>query len=136
MTLDNCIFPFPIKAPTENPYFHALQQESKQQVEGGPIWSVWKILALRKGLWTHRALLLLFGRSVVSDSLRPHGLQHTRLPGPSLISRSSLKLTSMESMLPSSHLILCHPLILLSSVFPSIRVFSSESTGLKSQIQD
>ena len=41
-------------------------------------------------------------------------------------SRSSLKLTSIESMMPSNHLILCHPLLLLPSVFPSIRVFSRE----------
>ena len=42
-------------------------------------------------------------------------------------SRSSLKLMSIESVMPSSHLILCHPLLLLPSVFPSIRVISSES---------
>ena len=42
-------------------------------------------------------------------------------------SRSSLRLMSIESVMPSSHLILCHPLLLLPSVFPSIRVFSSES---------
>ena len=42
-------------------------------------------------------------------------------------SRSSLKLTSIESVMPSSHLILCHPLLLLSSISPSIRVFSNES---------
>ena len=38
-----------------------------------------------------------------------------------------LKLTSIESVMPSNHLILCHPLLLLSSIFPSIRVFSNES---------
>ena len=43
-------------------------------------------------------------------------------------SRSSLKLTSIESMMPSSHLILCCPLLLLPLVPPSIRVFSNEST--------
>ena len=43
------------------------------------------------------------------------------------ISRSLLKLTSIESVMPSNHLILCRPLLLLSSIFPSIRVFSSES---------
>ena len=41
---------------------------------------------------------------------------------------SSLKLTSIESVMPSSHLILCRPLLLLPLVPPSIRVFSSEST--------
>ena len=43
-------------------------------------------------------------------------------------SRSSLKLISIESVMPSSHLILCRPLLLLSPVPPSIRVFSNEST--------
>ena len=42
-------------------------------------------------------------------------------------SRSLLKLTSIESVMPSNHLILCRPLSLLPSVFPSIRVFSNES---------
>ena len=42
-------------------------------------------------------------------------------------SRSSLKLTSIESVMPSNHLILCRPLLLLPSIFPSNRVFSSES---------
>ena len=40
---------------------------------------------------------------------------------------SSLRLTSIESVMPSSHLILCHPPLLLPSIFPSIRVFSNES---------
>ena len=46
---------------------------------------------------------------------------------PFAISLSLLKLMSIESVMPSNHLILCHPLLLLSSVFPSIRVFSIES---------
>ena len=43
------------------------------------------------------------------------------------ISLSLLKLMSIESVMPSSHLILCHPLLLLPSIFPSMRVFSNES---------
>ena len=43
-------------------------------------------------------------------------------------SRSSLRLTSIESVMPSSHLILCHPLLLLPPITPSIRVFFNEST--------
>ena len=108
--------------------------------------------------------------SVVSDSVRPHRQQPTRLPCPwdspgkntgvgchfllqrvkvkslsrvrlfatpwtaarqaSLSitnSRSLLKLMSIESVMPSNHLILCCPLLLLPSIFPSIRVFSNES---------
>ena len=63
--------------------------------------------------------------SVVSDSLRPHGLQHTRppcpLPTPGVYSKSC----PFESVIPSNHLILCPPF--LSSIFPSMRVFSNES---------
>ena len=70
--------------------------------------------------------LLLISHSVVSDSLRPHGLQHvTSLSF--TISQSLLKLMSIESVMPFNHLILCHPL-LLPSIFPSIRVFSNKST--------
>ena len=63
---------------------------------------------------------------MVSDSLRPHELQHARPP--CHISRSSHKLTSIELVMPSSHLILCYPLFLLPPIPPSIRVFSNEST--------
>jgi len=44
------------------------------------------------------------------------------------VSQSVLKLMSIESVMPSNHLILCHPLLLLPSIFPSIKVFSNEST--------
>ena len=65
--------------------------------------------------------------SVVSDSLRPHELHAARQASLSITnSRSLLKPMSIESAMPSSHLILCHPLLLLPSIFPSIRVFSSE----------
>ena len=43
------------------------------------------------------------------------------------ISQSLLKLMSIESVMPSSHLILCHPLLFLPSIFPSVRVFSNDS---------
>ena len=59
----------------------------------------------------------------MSDSLRPHESQHARPPCPSSIT----KLMSIELVMPSNHLILCRPL-LPPSIFPSIRVFSNEST--------
>ena len=59
-----------------------------------------------------------FSHSVVSSSLWHHRLQNTR---------SLLRFISTESVMPSNHLILCRPLVLLPSVFPSIRVFSNES---------
>ena len=68
-----------------------------------------------------------FSCSVMSDSLRPHESQHARPPCPSN-SRSSLRCTSIESVMPSRHLILCHPLLLLLPIPPSIRVFSNKST--------
>ena len=68
-------------------------------------------------------VLLLFSHSVVSDSMWPHGLQHTRLPGPSLSPRIAQTHVHVW-MMPSSHLLLCHPLLLLLSILPSIRVFS------------
>ena len=61
-----------------------------------------------------------FNRSVVSDSLQPHALSITN-------SWSLLKLMSIESVMLSNHLILCRPLLLPPSIFPSIRVFSNES---------
>ena len=61
-----------------------------------------------------------FSRSVLPDSLRPHESQHARPPCP------SLRLASIESVMPSSHLVLGRPL-LLPPIPPSIRVFSNES---------
>ena len=79
----------------------------------------------KKNLWTvlpresDRFILIYpvqFSRSVVSGSSL------------SIInSQSILKLMSIESVIPSNHLILCHPLLLLPSILPSIRVFSNES---------
>ena len=65
-------------------------------------------------------------RSVVSDSATPWTA--ARQASLSITnSQSLLKLTSTESVMPSNHLILCHPLLLLPSIFPSIRLFSNES---------
>ena len=83
-----------------------------------------------------------FSRSVMSDSLWPHEPQHARPPCPSPTaahqaslsitnSRSPPKPKSIESVMPSNHLILCRPLLLLPSIFPSISVFSSESVRIR-----
>ena len=68
------------------------------------------------------AYIVQFSRSVVSDSLQPHESQHSRPPCPSPTPMS------IESVMPSSHLILCRPFLLLPPIPPGIRVFSSEST--------
>ena len=60
------------------------------------------------------------------DSLRPDGLQQGRLPCPSP-TPGAYSNTSVESVIPSNHPILCRPLLLLPSIFPSIRIFSNES---------
>ena len=67
-----------------------------------------------------------FSHSVVSDSLRPHELQHARPSCPSPTPRVHTNSCPIESVMPSSHLILCRPL-LLPLIPPSIGVFSSES---------
>jgi len=70
-------------------------------------------------------LFLLFTRSVMYDSLRPHGLQYVSLscssPSPGVAQTHA-----HWSVMPYNHLILCHSLLFLPSIFPSIRVFSGE----------
>ena len=68
--------------------------------------------------------------SVLKSCLTLHGPMDCSTPGPLsfTISQSLLKLMSIESMMPSNYLIFCHPLLLLPSIFPSIRECSTEST--------
>ena len=67
--------------------------------------------------------MLLFSPSVMSNSLRPQGL---RLPLSITISQSLLKCMSIELVMPSNYLTFCHPLLLLPSILPTIRVSSNE----------
>ena len=67
-----------------------------------------------------------FSHSVVSDSLRPHEPQDARPPCPSSTPRVHPNSCPL-SVMPSNHLIHCHPLFLPPSIFPSIGVFSNES---------
>ena len=68
----------------------------------------------------------MFSRSVESNSLRPSGHQHAKLPCPSLRPRVCSDSTSIESVMPCNHLIFCCLLLLLPLVFPSIKVFCNE----------
>ena len=69
-----------------------------------------------------------FSCSVVSYSLRPHELKHVRTSCPSATPGVHPNpCPSSRLMMPSNHLLLCRPLLLLPSIFPSIRVFSNES---------
>ena len=75
---------------------------------------------------SHQFSSVQFSSSVVSNSLQPHGLQHPRLPCP------SPTLGACSNLCPSSQwchptIWFCHPLLLLPSIFPGIRVFSNES---------
>ena len=63
----------------------------------------------------------------MSNSLRPHEPQHARPPCPSPTPRVYANSCPLKSVMPSNHLILCRPLLLLLSIFPNIRVFSSKS---------
>ena len=83
--------------------------------------------AMQEALGIHQFSSVQFSHSVVSDSLRPRGLQHTRPPCPSPTLGSLPKLMSIESVMPANHLIFYHPLLLLPSIFPSIGPFSNES---------
>ena len=67
-----------------------------------------------------------FSRSVISASATPWTAAHQASLS-TANSRSLLKLTSIELVMPSNHFNLCHPLVLPPSIFPSIRVFSNES---------
>ena len=69
-----------------------------------------------------------FSHSVISDSLLSHGLQHARPPSPSPTPGVHSKSCLLMPFIPSNHLILCRPLLLLPPIPPSIRVFSNEST--------
>ena len=89
-------------------------------------------LVNKRDMTLHRISILKtwqvqFSRSAVSNSLRPHGLQHDRFPSPSQTPGAYSDSISIESVMPSNCLILCWPLLLLPSIFPSIRVFSDES---------
>ena len=67
-----------------------------------------------------------FSQSVMYDILLPHGLQHARLVNHQLWEPTQIHVHRVSDAI-SNHLILCHPLPLLHSIFPSTRVFSNES---------
>ena len=87
--------------------------------------SLWSISHICTWL-LEKPLLLLFSHSVMSNSATPWIAAH-QISLSITNSQSSLRLTSIESVMPSNHPILCRPLLLLPSIFPSIRVFSNES---------
>ena len=79
------------------------------------------------GSCSHTFSSVQFSDSVMSDSLQPHEPQHARPPCPPPTPGAYSNSLSTEPLMPFSHLSLCHPLLILPSIFPSMRVFSSES---------
>ena len=88
---------------------------------------MWLVMEVKSDAVKNNIASVQFSHSVVSDSATPWIA--ARQASLSITnSRSSLRLTSIESVMPSSHLILCRPLLFLPPIPPSIRVFSNEST--------
>ena len=103
-------------------YYTFLQKEHTQHIAiPSPFHWVTELSLINSTIVT-----VQFNCSVVSSSLWSHGLQQARLLF-TTNSWSLLILMSIKLVMPSNHIILCHPLLLLSLIFPSIRVFSNES---------
>ena len=108
-------------------HFHSIIFQDLNNSPGIPSPSlVLFTVMLSKAHLTSNILGFPYYFSVVSDSLWPTELLHARLFCHYLF--DLLKLMSIESVMPSNHLILCWPLLLLPSVVPSIRVFSNEQS--------
>ena len=90
-------------------------------------WGIYILWIIQEEMWSSS---VHFSHSVMSDSLGPHGLAACQASLSITNSQSLLTLISIESVMPSKHLIICHPLILPPLIFPSIRIFSSKSVLL------
>ena len=114
----------------------SVEEETRQEAAGTSLMVQWLRLGLQmQGVWVWSLVrklrshtsLVQFSRSVVSDSAIPW-IAALQASLSITNSQSSLRLISIESVMASSHLILCHPFLLLPPTPPSIRVFSNEST--------
>ena len=100
-----------------------LTSKLKQQLPVSPSLSTWHLFRLLLCLTQFSSVQFI--HSVMSDSMT-HGLLHSQASLSFTSSQSLLKLMSIQSVTPSNHLIRLFPLVLLPSIFPSIRVFSNE----------
>ena len=98
--------------------------DSKITADGDCSHEIKRRLLLGRKVMTN--LVRQFSHSVLSDCLRPHESQHSTFLSITN-SQSLLKLKSIKPVMPSNHLILCCPLLLLPSIFSSIRVFYNKS---------
>ena len=110
-------FPF-LLLPSIFPSSRVFSNESALHITWPKYWSFSFSISLSKES-------VQFNLVTQSNSLQPHGRQHTRLSCTSPTPRACSN--SCPCVMTSNQLILCHPLLLLPSVFPSIRVFSNES---------
>ena len=97
-----------------------------QNMEGSLLKRGFVCLLISKQTGIKLPVSVQFSCTAVYDSMWPHELQMPGLPVNHQLPELT-KFMSIESVMPFSHLILCHPLLLLPSIFPSIRVFSNES---------
>ena len=88
--------------------------------------NVLRVMFVQQTSYTNHTSSVQFSRSVMSDSVTPPIIAYQASLSITN-SQSLLRFMSIESVMPSIHLILCHPLLLPPSIFPSIRVFSNES---------
>ena len=115
--------PLTPRQATVNPHLCQRLSNIHKQVCLGLLWGH---CSFHMSPGAHKLLFVQFSCSVMFDSLQPHGLHAACHASLSITtSQSLLKLMSIELVMPSNYLILCHPLLYLPSVFPSIRDFSS-----------
>ena len=109
-----------------------IKKAESWRIDAFELWCWRKLLRVS---WTARRsnqsilkeiISIQFSYSVMSNCWLPHRLQHASLPRSITNSWGLLKFISTKSLMPSSHPILCCPLLLLPSILPSIKVFSSE----------
>ena len=109
----------------------SIKKSTKQKLSGSKENLKWRsfgdLSSLLSVQFSLMIVIFLVQSQVLSDSLRHSGLQHARLLCPPLSLANLLKFMSLVSVMLFNHLILHFPLLLLQSIFPSIRVFSSES---------
>ena len=101
-------------------------EDSSEQCKERNLFSTDTYLAGHIQLTSHKVLAIIVQSLSCVWFFATPWTQHARLPS-FAVSQSLLKFMSIESMLLSNHLLLCHPLLLPPSIFPSIRVFSNES---------
>ena len=104
-------------------YLFLLPRAKAEAWVGSVLWRNWFSSSISLGISVIVQSLSRVGLCNPVDSLQPHGLQHGQASLSFTLSWNLLRLMSTEWVMPSNHLILCCPLLLLASVFSSIRVF-------------